>query len=404
MDKNKNYELKTGPVIRGDGSVAVPGVTIYVEKGRITALVARGSNGFRFENPCRKTVFYDLSGLTVLPPLVDCHVHLALDGVDFAAARRRREHPERIARQVRAGLEDTMRHGILAVRDGGDRECIALRCRDEVAAGKLCGPVIRTPGFALRKPHTYGSFLGRGINFDNLEEMLNGLVQHGVDLVKIIVSGVVSFREYGVVGPVQCTAGELAAVVDGARARGLPVMAHASSEAAVRLAVAAGVDTVEHGYFLNRDSLYLMAERGVAWVPTVVPVAARLNCREEKGGPGRQERLVVERTVHRQLVMIGEAASLGVTLGVGTDAGATGVRHGYGYLEELALYRRAGLSPAEIIRCATVNGARILGLDWGRIEPGRPAAFIAVKGNPLEDIATLSSVKYAFLPPAPRQV
>jgi len=77
----------------------------------------------------------------------------------------------------------------------------------------------------------------------------------------------------------------------------------------------------------------------------------------------------------------------------GTDAGASGVRHGSGYLEELALYRRAGLAPAKIIRCATLNGARILGLDWGVIKPGRPAALIAVAGNPLDDIAALETAQ-----------
>ncbi|HBX22881.1 MAG TPA: amidohydrolase [Desulfotomaculum sp.] len=399
LDINKNYILKTGPVLDGSQGCIINGAgNIFIEAGRIAAVTPGGDTGFPFTDPRREIVHLDLEGLTVLPPLVDCHVHLALDGKDFAAARKRWEQPEPIARQVQSELADTLERGILAVRDGGDRAGIGFATREQVTTGNLAGPVIRSPGFALRQPGTYGAFLGRGVEMDKLPETLDQLAQSGVNLVKVIVSGVVSFKEYGRVGPLLYTAAELNAIVQGARARRLPVMAHASSDAAVRLALEAGVDTVEHGYFLSREALQQMAAKGSAWIPTVIPVAARLNCRSENGGPDRQERLVLERTVARQLAMISEAISLGVTLGVGTDAGATGVEHGSGYLEELALYRRAGLAPAEIIRCATLNGAHILGLDWGVIKPGRPTALIAVTGNPLADIAALETVKYAILP------
>ncbi len=397
VESNCNYVLKTGLLINGNGQPVSSNATIYIENGEIAALATNGNSVFSFKYPDRETVVFDLSDLAVMPPLVDCHVHLALDGVNFTAARERWEDPEQVSHQVQAELQDTIRHGILAVRDGGDRAEIGLHWQNKLT-GEHTTPVIRSPGFALRKPGTYGSFLGCGVNMDNLDQALDSLAAKQVDHVKVIVSGVVSFKEYGVVGSVQYSAEELASIVAGARARGLPVMAHASSDAAVRLAVEAGVDTVEHGYFLTRESLALMAERKTRWIPTVVPVAARLDCDEENGGPGREERLVVEKTVDHQLAMISEAVSLGVLLGVGTDAGATGVCHGSGYLKELALYSRAGLAPAEIIRCATLNGAGILGLDWGNIEPGRPAALIAVEGNPLDDVNALAGVKYAFMP------
>jgi len=356
-----------------------------------------GDTQFTFPGPTRETVVLDWTGLTALAPPVDCHVHLALDGVDFAAARRRWDTPGEITSQVQNALQDTLRHGILAVRDGGDRAGIALRFRNLVTGGAMAGPVVRAAGFALRKPGKYGSFLGRGITAGELDSALDNLVRHGVNQVKVIVSGVVSFTDYGRVGALQYTAGELATLVKGAHNRGLPVMAHASSDAAVAMAVRAGVDTVEHGYFLTRNTLELMAEKGIAWVPTVIPVAAQLHNRAGNGTDLAQP-YVIEKTVDRQLAMINEAVALGVTLGVGTDAGAAGVRHGYGYLEEMALYRQAGLSPAQILQCATVNGARILGLDWGRIEPGRPAALIALKGDPLQEIDALRNVQYVIVP------
>ncbi|MCG8401143.1 MAG: amidohydrolase family protein [Firmicutes bacterium] len=397
LDKNKNYIIKTGLTINGEGA-HTPGGTFYIEEGRILALASGGHDRLCFKHPNRATTVLNLDHLTALPPLVDCHVHLALDGNVLNAARRNRAHPGEMDRQVSGVMKDILEHGILAVRDGGDRDGIALRYRDKVASGEMEGPVIRSPESALRKTGTYGAFLGPGMAMDKLDETLDRMVAKKVDLVKVIVSGVVSFKEYGRVGPTQYTAGELAAIVEGARARGLPVMAHASGDAAVRLAVEAGVHTVEHGYFTSRESLALMAERNIPWIPTVIPVAARLNKPPEHGGPDRRERLVVEKTVDRQLATISEAASMGVTLGIGTDAGAPGVRHGHGYLEELFLYSRAGLSPAGIISCATINSAGILGLDWGCLEAGRPAVLLLVDGDPRQDIAALAKVKHLFRP------
>ncbi|MCL2336067.1 MAG: amidohydrolase family protein, partial [Firmicutes bacterium] len=275
LDSGKNYILKAGAVIDGRQGNIMQGGNIFIAGGLIAALSPGDDFPFTHPfHPCRETVRLDMAGLTLMPPLVDCHVHLALDGKDFAAACQRWEQPDQIARQVQEELADTMARGILAVRDGGDRAGVSLAAREQVKTGRWSGPVIRSPGFALRKPGAYGSFLGSGLEMAKLGQQLDYLVQNKVDLVKVIVSGVVSFKEYGRVGPVQFSAAELAAIVRGARTRGLPVMAHASSETAVRLALTAGVDTVEHGYFLSRESLQQMAEQDIAWVPTVIPVAA----------------------------------------------------------------------------------------------------------------------------------
>lgn len=392
LDDNKNYIFTTGRVIDPSTGRQFPKMNLYIEAGRIAAITRPGEGRFRFQQPGREEVHLDLGHLTVLPPLVDCHVHLALDGVDFAAARRRWESPEELAGQVAGELRDTTRHGILAVRDGGDRRGIALHFRNMMREGRLEGPLVKASVYALRRPNTYGSFLGRGIPAGSLPERMNELARRGADQIKVIVSGVVSFKEYGKVGPVQYSAGDLAVIVELAHSLGLRVMAHASSDEAVLLAARAGVDTIEHGYFLSTGTLELLAEKGIAWIPTVVPVAVH------RQNPDRQVRYVIEKTVDRQLAMINKAAALGVKLGVGTDAGAAGVRHGYGYHEELELYRQAGLTPAQVLECATTSGARILGLDWGRLEPGQPAALIAVEGNPLENTGALRQVKYSFLP------
>jgi len=411
-----NYAITISNIIEYSGrpTTTFQKRCIYLDNGRIAAITRAGDTPYKFTQPTRKTISLDLGHLTILPPLIDCHVHLALDGQDFSIARQRWDQPDELDTQIGTQLWDTIRHGILAVRDGGDRQGIALHYRKLVESGTITGPVIRASGHALRKPQKYGSFLGPGIPTEMLDSAIENLARHKVDQVKVLVSGLVSFKEYSQVGPLQYTANELKAIVESAHSQGLTVMAHASSNEAVAMAAQAGVNTIEHGYFLSRDTLGLMAEKGVAWIPTVIPVTAQLDDKSHKhsisypGRPdkhvitqagGKKDNYVIAKTVDRQLSMISEAHALGVTLGVGTDAGSSGVRHGYGYLQELALYRQAGLTPGEIIRCATNNSARLLNLDWGCITPGRPAAMIAVSGDPLANISNLKNIAYAFKPP-----
>ena len=394
FEKDKNYKIHAGRIINSDGSCVAgraPGSTLYVAQSRLAAITQR-NEVYRFSRPDRTAVEVDLAGLTIVPPLIDCHVHLALDGIDFTAALKRWDNPAELDHTIQEQLRDTLNCGILAVRDGGDRRGIARQAKISYNA-----PLIKCPVHALRKPKTYGAFLGQGTKQQELENVLDHLATLGADHVKVIVSGVVSFKEYGQVGPVQYTYEELAPIVHGAHQRGLKVMTHASSDEAVSLSITAGVDTIEHGYFLSDDSLAKLAEKRMPWIPTVIPVAAQLQ-NPSVGSNDRNNSYVIQKTVERQLTMINKALALGVVLGVGTDAGAGGVKHGYGFHQELELYRQAGLANAQILQSATLNGATILNLDWGHIEPGHPAAFIAVEGNPLDNPAALKYVKYAFLP------
>lgn len=340
--------------------------------------------------------FLDLSRLTILPGLVDCHVHLALDGEDFQKAARSWTAPEEMKKHLARRLANTLARGVLAVRDGGDRAGIGFLAKEMIKSGTLFSPHITITGSALRKSGMYGSFLGAGVNKGELAGSLKRLIAAGVDQIKVLVSGIVSFREYGRVGPLQFGPEELNILVAEAHRAGLKVMAHANSDQAVTMAARAGVDSIEHGYFIGRSTLAMLAELDISWVPTVVPVASQVR----RSDLFSQEQLrVIEKTYKKQLEAIGEAAVLGVRLGVGTDAGAPGVPHGEGYLEELALYRQAGLKPAFILRAATAGGAKIAGAAQkvGLLEEGRPASLIAVEGNPLADLNALKKIKYCFL-------
>lgn len=383
--------LRAGLLIDRTGRPPVKNAAITIEKGAVRHILPAGA-----VSPGAGEI--DCGHLTILPGLVDCHVHLALDGVNFEESLKRWEHKEALAKHLAASLEETLNAGVLAVRDGGDRSSIGL------AAGRLTGrenipPLILAAGRALRKKGGYGSFLGAGLTAPGIKAAVREVAAAGAAQVKVLVSGIVSFRGYGKVGPLQFSREELQTLVSEAHGLGLRVMAHASSDEGTSLAVQCGVDSLEHGYFVSEDTLARMAEAGTAWVPTIIPVAAQT--REPlKSSYSSSQLGVIEKTYRRQQRLVETARRLGVTIGVGTDAGASGVRHGLSYVEELKLLAEAGLPPEEVIRAATANGAAILGLTdtLGRITPGMKAFLAGYRGNPLTDINILKNPAVVFIP------
>lgn len=341
----------------------------------------------------------NLGELTVLPGLVDCHAHLALDGKDFQGALDLWTNKELLGQRIREDLMKTLQRGIVAVRDGGDREWIGLKVRDEVNRGEMDGPRIRAAGIALGGRGKYGSFLGPGVAGEKIRETVTEVAGRGVDHIKVLVSGVVSFKNYRRVGDLQFTRHQLQELVSAAHWHGLRVMAHASSDQAVRMAVEAGADSLEHGYFISQSTLELMAGKGIPWIPTLAPVAnqVRGNLRTRHS---QEELQVIERTYLLQQQMVKKAADMGVPLGIGTDSGATGVLHGQGFLEEMLLLEEAGLSRDQVLQAATRGGSIILGLDkdMGVVKPGMPPCLIAVKGNPLNDLNALKNIEFMLMP------
>lgn len=380
----RNTCLLAGKILTGSSLSILKNVYMEIKNGIITKIKT-------VPKPICKEKLIDLSHLTLVPGPVDCHVHLALDGRDFRACLEKWHLPAKISLHIKKRLEENLKNGITCVRDGGDRNALVLSFN----SSKNSKPHIMTSGAALRLKNMYGSFLGPGLEKHHIREAVSFIAGKGANQIKVLVSGIVSFKEYGRVGRLQFDLPALQTIVGAAQDYGLKVMAHASSDRAVQICVQAGVHSIEHGYFISRDSLKIMAEKGIYWIPTVVPVANQLKG-SRAGAFTRHEQNVIDRTYKRHLEMIPVARELGVPVAVGTDAGATGVLHGEGFHEELQLYTEAGLSPHEIIKTATIAGAKLLNINTG-LEIGKPARFIAVEGNPLKDLSVLKKPKYVAL-------
>lgn len=257
----------------------------------------------------------------------DCHIHMVLDGADYKAAlaRHRPAADEAWVRRTLAGYRDA---GFTFLRDGGDAPGA---CRLAARLAPAYGIDYRSPAFPIHKVGHYGGFIGRGFSdFAGYRALVDEARALGADFIKVMVAGLMDFRRFGVVTDTPLPAGEMRDMVAYAHDCGLAVMAHVNGAQAVKDALAAGVDSVEHGAYQDDEGLHQLAESGAVWVPTAVTIA---NLR----GRGRYPEDQVARILERQLRSVAAAARYGARIAAGSDAGAWQVFHGRGGLEEAAL-------------------------------------------------------------------
>ena len=254
---------------------------------------------------------------------------MVLDGLDWKAAiSTHREGPD--VPLIRKRLEDYQRLGFTYLRDGGDRWGVGAKAR------KLApeyGIRYRTPLAPLCKAGHYGGFIGQ--RYDSLTEyarIVSGLRDKGADFVKIMISGLMDFDRFGVLTEEGLPADEIRELIRIAHGEGFAVMAHANGARTVEAAAAAGVDSVEHGAYLDEAALRAMAENGTVWVPTLSTIG---NLR----GKGRFKEAAVRQILASAMENVRAFAGLGGLLAPGTDAGAWAVPHGslteYQLLEEI---------------------------------------------------------------------
>jgi len=195
--------------------------------------------------------------------------------------------------------------------------------------------------------------------------------KQGIDQLKVIVTGIIRFDDFRKVGPTQWSVQELRELVEAAHERGILVMAHASGEEGISTAIAAGVDSIEHGYYMTSRQLESIREKDIAWIPTVAPIGNILKYPTDRYSSHEIDTL--KRILDEQLSKICEAYHLKVRLGVGTDAGAYQVPHAESFYDELDWMVEAGIPRLEVYRLATHENARILGrTELGRLNIGTP--------------------------------
>ena len=400
ITKNEPVYIYASRIFTALRPVAEHNLLLVIRNGLIEAVRPAGEEELASLKLSQANLHYLGPDCTLMPALTDAHIHLALCCRNGSFPEADLTAEKGMQSRITAVCDQLLQAGIGLVRDGGDRQAFNLKARQMAAASPGIGLRVVATGAALRRHGGYGSFLGRGYRSSaEFSSFLAQAVYCGVDQLKVVLSGAISFSEYGVVKGPLLPAADLAFIVETARRNNLKIMAHASSAEAVDLAVTTGVDSVEHGYYVRKETLQKMANQQIAWVPTIIPVAAQLS-KPQLNNYTPAECAVIRRAYREQLEKLSLAFEYGVPVGVGTDAGAVGVRHGDSLIDEMELYSEGKVQPSAIIRAATAVNARILGVEKesGTIEPGKKPYLLAVWGDPLADLAALRHINKHFVP------
>ncbi|MFZ3044731.1 MAG: amidohydrolase family protein [Desulfatirhabdiaceae bacterium] len=332
-----------------------------------------------------------------MPSWIDCHVHLVMSGTPDADIRKSQlEMDYQKARMViSTHLQDFIQCGIVAVRDGGDGHGHTLRYKHENRESFDPAVQLKIAGKAWRQAGRYGKLIGDCPKpGESLSEALANSITRPdpvcPDHIKIVNSGLNSLTCFGKETKPQFSIQEMTAVVDLARRMSLPVMVHANGRLPVQIAVESGCSSIEHGFFMGRDNLEKLAERQIVWIPTAITMKAYSDWLL----PAGNEAKIAIRNLDHQIGQMRLARKLGVPIALGTDSGSLGVFHGNSAKEELKLFQEAGFSVSEAIQCATLNGARLLGIpNLGSLQPGKRASFTVIDGPPEQLFANLNSLK-----------
>jgi imidazolonepropionase-like amidohydrolase len=384
---------------RSDRAVS-PGIVV-IEGNKITAA---GSS-----TPIPKDArLIDLGDATLLPGFIDAHVHLAFEASDnwlgdFYTGLMR--FPAEEAHYAALYAKRTLEAGFTTVRDAGSHDYQAAGLRNAINAGVAIGPRMLVSNYPIGATGGHGDgtpyppdvvaprgpLTGVCNGADECRQAVRFQIKYGADVIKCMPSGGVLSLADPVDAP-ELTPAEMEAIVSEAHAWGRKVMAHCHGDAAGKIAVKAGVDSIEHGSFLKADTLALMKEKGVVLVPTLF-AGWWVGSHADKFPP--QIAVKARAASAAMTAMFREASRQGVKVALGTDAGVE--PHGLN-AREFALMAEDGFTPAQSLKAGTAGGAELLDMAdrVGTLEAGKLADIVAVPGDPLVDITATSRVIFVM--------
>lgn len=331
----------------------------------------------------------DVGGKTVLPGFIDCHVHPA--GVKVC-------DETTTALYAYSGTMELLKSGITTVRTVGTKHNADVALRNLIESGSVVGPRIKAAGEVICITCGHGAEMG--MECDTVGETLKAartLCKKRVDWIKLMpTSGVIGI---GPATEVQLSKEQIDAIISVGRAFATPTCAHIMNYDALRMCVEAGLTCVEHGYDLDDELAKLMVEKGTWYIPTCVVTLME----STKIMPTNDvEKQIVEKAAAAQLRVrnaLKVAIRNGVKMGVGTDTGCPFTNPStYAYATELYLYSISGMCNEEILKCATIRSAELLGIDnvTGSLEVGKEADIVVLDGDPVADINCAKNVAYTF--------
>lgn len=399
--------VRAGHLIDGVSKTVRDNVTIIIDKGRITDIV--DGNSQKLTPWTTEEQVIDLSNQTVMPGLMDMHVHLTSELSPQSRLEEFTLNPTDVAMHATAFAKRTLLAGFTTVRNVGDDGMTTVSLKNAIAEGYVVGPRIYTAGRVISTTGGHGDPTGgwcealmgdpgpkEGVinGADEARKAVRQRYKEGADLIKITATaGVLSIESSA--DNAQFTDEELKAIVETAKDYGFTVAAHAHGAEGILRAVRAGVTSIEHGTYMTDEIMSLMKKKGTVYVPTLM---AGMTVVEMANKPGALPEVVrpkalrvgaqVEHTFRK-------AYKAGVPIAMGTDTGVS--PHGKN-AKEFELMVQYGMPAMQAIQAGTIAGARLLRQekDLGTVEKGKIADLVAVAGDPIQDIKLLQDVKFVM--------
>lgn len=395
--------IHAGLLIDGTDRAPRERVTVRVEQNRIVSIQAG------FQRPARNETLVDLKNGTLMPGFIDMHTHLTSQLEQSSYIYRFTHNPADVALRSAHFAELTLQAGFTTVRDLGDSFAASVSLRNAINQGLVDGPRVYTAAKSLattggHADPTNGYRQGLLDSPTPADGVVNGPIQarqavraryqEGANLIKLTATGgVLSLAASG--DNPQFMMDELEAIVAAARDYGMKVAVHAHGKEGMIRAIRAGVDSIEHGTYMDEEVMALMIEHGTWYVPTITAGRSVAERAEIDGYFPEQVRPKAAAIGPLIQSTFGRAYAAGVKIAFGTDSGV--YDHGEN-AREFVYMVEAGMPPLEAIRAATGKAADLLGVteDLGSIEPGKFADLVGVQGNPLERIEILGSLNFVM--------
>jgi len=339
---------------------------------------------------------YDVSGLFVIPGLIDCHIHMDLHGMADTFQENLVEDKLRAIRTA-AEMEDTLRAGYTTVRNLGSVNGIDFAVRQAIEEGLVKGPRIITSGriicMTCSGTEYFSGMYRIADGVDENRKAAREQLKAGADVLKVMATGAI-MNPGGVPGAAQLGVDEMRAVIEEGAKLGIPTAAHAHGAQGIKNAVEAGVATIEHGTMADDEAIEMMVKKNVFLVPTLLVDDLIRKAAERSEVPAFMVEKA-ERIKEMRHLVFKKAISAGVKIAMGTDAGTPFNFHGKNSIELDLYVREKWMTPLKALQTATKDAAEAIGLSdrLGTLEKDKIADCVVLKKNPLEDIGCLLDVK-----------
>lgn len=396
MDKGKHIVIHDGTLIDCVTAERQPNVSVLLRGNKIEAI---GKAGDLVVPESAEHI--DARGKTIMPGMIDAHIHITGDGDPNILKRMRKTVPQQ-AIEAASHAKATVEAGFTSIRDAGAGFLIDIGLREAVNAGTVPGPRMKVSGRGLSITGGHGDtffppeivFAGRYVvdSPDEARKAAREQLRAGADCIKLLATGgVMSERTES--DPRGLTVEEMRAAIDEARNVGAKTLAHAQGNQGIKNAIIAGIDSIDHGFYLDDEAIEMMIDRGVYMVPTLAAVHHIVVSGEKMGVPPHAVRKAgIAQEAH--IASFQKALKAGVKIAMGTDAATPFNFHGKNALE-LELMCKAGMTPEHALLSTTRLAAELLGTDdaVGTIEVGKLADIMLVDGDPLADVTVLQDAQ-----------